>query len=102
MEDSFFGRLHALIPRGGWTKDCVTLPENVFVGSYCTTMSMHGQASCSVYLAIDVHSSLLQKNGCQRIKILGDCYYCIAGLDDNKTHAQSAVEMGRDMITHIA
>ncbi|KAJ7361739.1 Adenylate cyclase type 3 [Desmophyllum pertusum] len=42
------------------------------------------------------------KYGCQRIKILGDCYYCIAGLDDSKTHAQSAVEMGRDMITHIA
>lgn len=42
------------------------------------------------------------KNKCQRIKILGDCYYCIAGLDDNKEHAQYAVEMGRDMIKHIA
>ncbi|PFX15541.1 Adenylate cyclase type 6 [Stylophora pistillata] len=42
------------------------------------------------------------KNSCQRIKILGDCYYCIAGLDDNKKHAQCAVEMGRDMISHIA
>lgn len=42
------------------------------------------------------------KNSCQRIKILGDCYYCIAGLDDDKIHAQSAVEMGRDMIKHIA
>lgn len=42
------------------------------------------------------------KNSCQRIKILGDCYYCIAGLDDNKAHAQCAVEMGRDMISHIA
>ncbi|XP_020630982.1 adenylate cyclase type 3-like [Orbicella faveolata] len=42
------------------------------------------------------------KNCCQRIKILGDCYYCIAGLDDNKAHAQCAVEMGRDMISHIA
>lgn len=42
------------------------------------------------------------KNKCQRIKILGDCYYCIAGLDDNKQHALCAVEMGRDMIKHIA
>ena len=49
-----------------------------------------------------LNSSFLQKNKCQRIKILGDCYYCIAGLDDNKEHAQYAVEMGRDMIKHIA
>ena len=37
-----------------------------------------------------------------RIKILGDCYYCIAGLyDDNKDHAQSCVEMGLQMIEVI-
>lgn len=37
-----------------------------------------------------------------RIKILGDCYYCIAGLyDDNKNHAQSCVEMGLQMIEVI-
>lgn len=37
-----------------------------------------------------------------RIKILGDCYYCIAGLyDNNKDHAQSCVEMGLQMIEVI-
>ena len=37
-----------------------------------------------------------------RIKILGDCYYCIAGLyDSNKNHAQSCVEMGLQMIEVI-
>ena len=51
---------------------------------------------------LSYHFFSLQKNRCQRIKILGDCYYCIAGLDDNKKHAQCAVEMGRDMIKHIA
>lgn len=37
-----------------------------------------------------------------RIKILGDCYYCIAGLNDkNKDHAQNCVEMGLQMINVI-
>lgn len=57
----------------------------------------------AVLWLIESHSfDIFQKNCCQRIKILGDCYYCIAGLDDNKAHAQCAVEMGRDMISHIA
>lgn len=53
-------------------------------------------------LSVLLINFFLQKNKCQRIKILGDCYYCIAGLDDNKQHALCAVEMGRDMIKHIA
>lgn len=38
-----------------------------------------------------------------RIKILGDCYYCVAGLydDSNKDHAQNCVEMGLQMIEVI-
>lgn len=37
-----------------------------------------------------------------RIKILGDCYYCVAGLyDTNTDHAQSCVEMGLQMIEVI-
>ena len=37
-----------------------------------------------------------------RIKILGDCYYCIAGLyDKSKDHAQHCVEMGLQMINII-
>ncbi|ODN03366.1 Ca(2+)/calmodulin-responsive adenylate cyclase [Orchesella cincta] len=37
-----------------------------------------------------------------RIKILGDCYYCVAGLPEPRAdHAHCAVEMGLDMIDAI-
>ncbi|KAJ1374946.1 Adenylate cyclase type 5 [Parelaphostrongylus tenuis] len=37
-----------------------------------------------------------------RIKILGDCYYCVSGLPDvNHHHAACTVEMGLDMIETI-
>lgn len=37
-----------------------------------------------------------------RIKILGDCYYCVSGLPEpNEDHAKSCVEMGLDMIDAI-
>ena len=45
----------------------------------------------------------LQDNHCLRIKILGDCYYCVSGLPDPRSdHAHCAVEMGLDMIDAIA
>ena len=38
-----------------------------------------------------------------RIKILGDCYYCVAGLPEPRAdHAHCAVEMGLDVIDAIA
>lgn len=44
-----------------------------------------------------------QDNHCLRIKILGDCYYCVSGLPEpRKDHAKCAVEMGLDMIDAIA
>lgn len=40
-----------------------------------------------------------QKNHCLRIKILGDCYYCVSGIPDKaEEHAMRSVEMGLDMI----
>lgn len=43
-----------------------------------------------------------QDNYCLRIKILGDCYYCVCGLlvprDD---HAECAVRMGLSMVEAI-
>ena len=34
-----------------------------------------------------------------RIKILGDCYYCVSGLyDQREDHASCCVEMGLQMI----
>ncbi|KAG9333832.1 hypothetical protein JZ751_010049, partial [Albula glossodonta] len=44
----------------------------------------------------------LSENHCRRIKILGDCYYCVSGLTQPKTdHAHCCVEMGLDMIDTI-
>ncbi|TNN53412.1 Adenylate cyclase type 4 [Liparis tanakae] len=45
---------------------------------------------------------LVANNGCLRIKILGDCYYCVSGLPDPiPTHARNCVQMGLDMCTAI-
>ena len=44
-----------------------------------------------------------QDNRCLRIKILGDCYYCVSGLPEAcRDHARNTVEMGLDMIDAIA
>lgn len=44
----------------------------------------------------------VQDHHCLRIKILGDCYYCVSGLPEPRTdHAKCAVEMGLDMISEI-
>ncbi|XP_017292989.1 adenylate cyclase type 4 isoform X2 [Kryptolebias marmoratus] len=46
---------------------------------------------------------IAKKNGCLRIKILGDCYYCVSGLPDPiPTHADNCVQMGLDMCTAIS
>ncbi|XP_010789918.1 adenylate cyclase type 4-like [Notothenia coriiceps] len=45
---------------------------------------------------------IAKKNGCLRIKILGDCYYCVSGLPDPiPTHAKNCVKMGLDMCSGI-
>lgn len=46
---------------------------------------------------------LAADNYCLRIKILGDCYYCVSGLPEPRPdHAQCCVEMGLDMIDAIS
>uniref|UniRef100_A0A8D3AUG0 adenylate cyclase n=1 Tax=Scophthalmus maximus TaxID=52904 RepID=A0A8D3AUG0_SCOMX len=46
---------------------------------------------------------IAKKNGCLRIKILGDCYYCVSGLPDPiPSHARNCVQMGLDMCTAIS
>ncbi|KAG7462176.1 hypothetical protein MATL_G00199700 [Megalops atlanticus] len=45
---------------------------------------------------------IAKKNECLRIKILGDCYYCVSGLPDPiPAHARNCVQMGLDMCTAI-
>lgn len=47
--------------------------------------------------------NLAAENHCLRIKILGDCYYCVSGLPEPRSdHAHCCVEMGLDMIDAIA
>ena len=61
-------------------------------------------------IAIDCY--YFQRHNCMRIKILGDCYYCISGLPapdpedkekqiSNPEHARNSVEMGLEMIELI-
>lgn len=45
---------------------------------------------------------LAKKNQCMRIKILGDCYYCVSGLPTpTPNHADNCVNMGLKMIEAI-
>ncbi|GFY63564.1 adenylate cyclase type 2, partial [Trichonephila inaurata madagascariensis] len=42
------------------------------------------------------------KNGCMRIKLLGDCYYCVSGISDKSPrHADNSVVTGLAMIDII-
>jgi class 3 adenylate cyclase len=46
--------------------------------------------------------TLAEENHCLRIKILGDCYYCVSGLPDpREDHAKCCVEMGLGMVEAI-
>ena len=43
-----------------------------------------------------------KENECMRIKILGDCYYCVSGLPVSlPKHAKNCVKMGLDMCEGI-
>eukprot|EP00111_Clytia_hemisphaerica_P021010 TCONS_00061961-protein len=45
---------------------------------------------------------LAVKNHCMRIKILGDCYYCVSGLPEPRPdHAHCCINMGLDVIEAI-
>ncbi|XDV43427.1 hypothetical protein PO909_011910 [Leuciscus waleckii] len=45
---------------------------------------------------------LAEENNCMRIKILGDCYYCVSGVPEPQTaHARCCVELGLAMINTI-
>ena len=45
---------------------------------------------------------LAQENVCTRIKLLGDCYYCVSGIPDpTPHHAQNCLNMGIHMIRVI-
>lgn len=63
-------------------------------------------STCPAQLLVETLNELVgrfdkaaERNHCLRIKILGDCYYCVSGIpDESDQHAQRSVEMGLDMI----
>ena len=51
----------------------------------------------------DRFDKLANEHHCLRIKLLGDCYYCVCGIPDARPdHAHCCVELGVDMIDAIA
>ncbi|XP_015114264.1 adenylyl cyclase 78C isoform X1 [Diachasma alloeum] len=66
-------------------------------------------SQCSAQELVKVLNSLFARfdklsseNHCLRIKLLGDCYYCVSGLPTARSdHAHCCVEMGLEMIKAI-
>ena len=58
--------------------------------------------NCTCYCSPNIVLSGTQENHCLRIKLLGDCYYCVSGLPEARPdHAHCCVEMGLHMIRAI-
>lgn len=54
------------------------------------------------FFLFNVFTVISQENECMRIKILGDCYYCVSGLPVSlPVHARNCVKMGLDMCEAI-
>lgn len=67
------------------------------VGRWLTGLLPGPWAVCGAGLSLS-----LQANECMRIKILGDCYYCVSGLPVSlPSHARNCVKMGLDMCEAI-
>ncbi|KAH3715828.1 hypothetical protein DPMN_058541, partial [Dreissena polymorpha] len=70
-----------------------------------TSLSSHCSAENLVKILNELFGRfdhLAKRNNCLRIKILGDCYYCVSGLPEARDdHAKCCVEMGLDMIEAI-
>ncbi|KAL4222045.1 Adenylate cyclase type 1 [Mactra antiquata] len=83
--------------------ECVSILFADIVGF--TSLSSHCSAENLVKILNELFGQfdhLAKRNNCLRIKILGDCYYCVSGLPDaREDHAKCCVEMGLDMIESI-
>lgn len=57
---------------------------------------------CTLIHISPLNLLLFKENECMRIKILGDCYYCVSGLPESLPHhARNCVKMGLDMCEAI-
>ena len=87
--------------------NCQSLLPSILFADICGFTKLSSQ--CSAQELVQMLNELFARfdklaaeNGCLRIKILGDCYYCVCGLqEDRPDHAYCCVEMGLDMIDTI-
>lgn len=62
-------------------------------------LALQDRCTLTPFLFFDL---LVKENECMRIKILGDCYYCVSGLPESLPHhARNCVKMGLDMCEAI-
>uniref|UniRef100_A0A3P8ZBW5 Adenylate cyclase type 1 n=1 Tax=Esox lucius TaxID=8010 RepID=A0A3P8ZBW5_ESOLU len=91
--------LMSLLPRNvamEMKEDFLKPPERIFHKIY---IQRHDNVRAFDVVLFFIHGG---ENHCRRIKILGDCYYCVSGLTQPKAdHAHCCVEMGLDMIDTI-
>ncbi|GFT33814.1 adenylate cyclase type 2, partial [Nephila pilipes] len=73
------------------------------VNSVALTASLHGSELVETLNELfGRFDDKAEKNFCLRIKLLGDCYYCVSGLPDHDVkHADHCVQMALDMIDII-
>ncbi|KAG8144108.1 hypothetical protein E2320_001227 [Naja naja] len=65
-------------------------------------MPVNSYLPCLVIHGLLLLFYFFQENECMRIKILGDCYYCVSGLPVSlPVHAKNCVKMGLDMCEAI-
>lgn len=75
------------------------MPPPSFLSSWFSCLNLSSLPPPYPRLSTYTHT---QENKCLRIKLLGDCYYCVSGLPDPRPdHAHCCVEMGLHMIQAI-
>lgn len=81
-------------------------PCSYFLSPYALSMEAESAEPamnhCKSSMQMRSSDFFFQENECMRIKILGDCYYCVSGLPISlPNHAKNCVKMGLDMCEAI-
>lgn len=123
IEDKKLTKLmESVIPKhlAGKMRDDILLPQNkgnfqkIYLESFDNVSILFADivnftkisSNCSAQSLVETLNELFgrfdkaaDKNHCLRIKILGDCYYCVSGIPEiGRKHAIDSIEMGLDMI----
>ena len=74
----------------------------IFHGKFLNFYPISHRLDCNVNTTNNYFFLYFQVSNCLRIKLLGDCYYCVAGLPVARNdHASCCVELGQHMIKAI-